>query len=378
MVESAQAKLFGRITMLGVSMVSFASRVGSRKRIENMPIALTIPIILLSFIIMTMVISFPYANAVTENDTKVVEIDVKSPFRGNDGEIKLMGVVHNTGGIPLGVKLGVDVTTTTTTKDATETVVTEETVPYSRVLYPYSVSPFKFSIKSTDPESQTTLTEIGKPYVIDFEKLSTPNYDGLVILNYTNIPNGENAALVGTVKNSGPFELRDVAVYASAHDQNRKQVDSVKSTMIKALEPGQEVAFTAIPDPSSKSQIMYYSCAGVVMNPQMSKLIISDKKVVRYDLEGPVAISDLKYDNASDSMLFGVKHYNPDGGPLTIKVASDEYSGSQNPLSVILDGKDLSLDKTSMNDNGMILTMNIEIPPKEHEVHIRGISNLLS
>jgi len=63
MVESAQAKLFGRVPMLGVSMVSFASRGGSRKRIENMPIALTIPIILLSFIIMTMVISFPYANA---------------------------------------------------------------------------------------------------------------------------------------------------------------------------------------------------------------------------------------------------------------------------------------------------------------------------
>jgi hypothetical protein len=197
-------------------------------------------------------------------------------------------------------------------------------------------------------------------------------------LNYTNIPYGENAALVGTVKNSGPFELRDVAVYASAHDENRKQVDSVESNIIKALEPGQEMAFTAIPDPSSKSQIMYYSCAGVVMNPQMSKLTISDKKVVRYDLEGPVAISDLKYDNASDSMLFGVKHYNPDGGPLTIKVASNEYSGSQNPLSIILDGKELSLDKTTMNDNGMVLTMNIEIPPKEHEVHIRGISNLLS
>jgi hypothetical protein len=375
MVESAQAKLFGRELMVGISMVSFASRGVSRKRIENMPIALTIPIILLSFIIVTTVISFPYANAVTENDTKIVEIDVKSPFRGNDGEIKLMGVVHNTGGIPLEVNLGVDITTT---KDSIETTVTEETVPYSRVLYPYSVSPFKFSVKSTDPESQSTLTGIGKPYIIDFEKQSTPNYDGLVILNYTNIPYGENAALVGTVKNSGPFELRDVAVYASAHDENRKQVDSVKSTTIQSLEPGQEMAFTAIPDPSSKSQIMYYSCAGVDMNPQMSKLIISDKKVVRYDLEGPVAISDLKYDNSSDSMLFGVKHYNPDGGPLTIKVASNEYSGSQNPLSIILDGKDLSLDKTTTNDNGKVLTMNIEIPPKEHEVHINGISNLLS
>jgi hypothetical protein len=366
---------YGPVQALHMSLKSNRKLIHPFRKEENMSVVLVIATILLSSACLIM-LPFPYTDTYADADNSMVEIDAKKPFAGADGNIKLMGVVHNTGGIPLGVKLGVDVTTTT--KDATETTVTEETVPYSRVLYPYSVSPFKFSVKSTDPESQTTLTGIGKPYVIDFEKLSTPNYDGLVILNYTNIPYGENAALVGTVKNSGPFELRDVAVYASAHDQNRKQVDSVESNIIKALEPGQEMAFTAIPDPSSKSQIMYYSCAGVVMNPQMSKLTISDKKVVRYDLEGPVAISDLKYDNASDSMLFGVKHYNPDGGPLTIKVASNEYSGSQNPLSIILDGKELSLDKTTMNDNGMVLTMNIEIPPKEHEVHIRGISNLLS
>ena len=73
------------------------------------------------------------------------------------------------------------------------------------------------------------------------------------------------------------------------------------------------------------------------------------------DIEGPVAIRDLKYDNASDSMLFGVKHYNPDGGPLVIKVASNEYTGSQNPLSIILDGKDLSIDRTTTGDNGKVL-----------------------
>jgi hypothetical protein len=82
-------------------------------------------------------------------------------------------------------------------------------------------------------------------------------------LNYTNIPFGQNAALVGTVKNSGPFELRDVAVYASAYDKTRKQVDSVKSNVIPILEPGKEIAFTAIPDPTSEFQIEYYGCAGV-------------------------------------------------------------------------------------------------------------------
>lgn len=373
MVVTAQTRLFGHVIMVVLSMVSRGSRGLRMNRVENVPIAL---IILLPSAILTIVISYPYVNAITENDGKVVEIDVKSPFRGADGEIKLMGVVHNTGDIPLEVKLGMN--TTRSTGNATERTVMEEAAPYSRVLYPYSVSPFKFSIKPTDPQSQTTLTGIGKPFLVSFEKLSTPSYDGLVILNYTNIPFGEKAALVGTVKNLAPFELRDVAVYASAHDKNREQVDSVKSSIIPVLEPGQEMAFTAIPDPTSESQIEYYSCAGVDMNPQMNKLIIEDNREVRYDLEGPVAIRDLKYDNASDSMLFGVKHYNPDGGPLAIKMASNEYSGSLNPLSIMLDGKDLSIDRTATNDNGKVLTMNIVIPPKEHEIQIIGISNLVS
>ena len=114
------------------------------------------------------------------------------------------------------------------------------------------------------------------------------------------------------------------------------------------------------------------------MNPQMNKLIIDDNKVLRYDFEGPVAIRDLKYDNSSDSMLFGIKHYNPDGGPLVIKMASSEYSGSQYPLSILVDGKDLTIDRTAINDNGKVLTTNIEIPPKEHEIQIMGIHELVS
>jgi len=92
-----------------------------------------------------------------------------------------------------------------------------------------------------------------------------------------------------------------------------------------------------------------------------------------------VAIRDLKYDSASDSMLFGVKHYNPDGGPMAIKVASNyDYSGSQNPLVIMLDGKDLFIENTTTKNDGKVLTMDIVVPPKEHEIQIRGISNLVS
>ena len=192
MCESLQTRLFGQVITVVLSMLS-GSRGPSTNRLGSSSIALIIPIvILLPSAIVTTLISFPYVNAVTDNDTNVVvEIDAKSPFRGADGEIKLMGVVQNTGDIPLEIKLGVYVTTKT--DNAAETTVIEEAIPYSRILYPYSVSPFKFSIKSTDPESQTTLTGIRKPFIINFEKLSTPNYDGLVTLNYTNIPSGDNA-----------------------------------------------------------------------------------------------------------------------------------------------------------------------------------------
>lgn len=168
-------------------------------------------------------------------------------------------------------------------------------------------------------------------------------------------------------------------MYASAHDENRTQIDSVKSNVISVIEPGQEMAFTAIPDLTILSQIKYYSCAGVDMNPQMNKLAIGDNRVGPYDSEGPLAIRDLKYDSASDSMLFGVKHYNPDGGPMAIKVASNyDYSGSQSPLVIMLDGKDLFIGNITTKNDGKVLTMDIVIPPKEHEIQIRGISNLVS
>ena len=158
---------------------------------------------------MTTAISFPYSNAVTENDGKLVEIDVKSPFRGADGEIKLMGVIHNTGDIPLEVKLGVDITTTTTTtSNATETTVMEELLPYSRVLYPFSVSPFKFSIKSTDQKSQTTLIGIGKPFIINLEKL-----------------------IYSKLRRPSNFELHQYSVWTKHRScRNRQKLRSIRTT----------------------------------------------------------------------------------------------------------------------------------------------------
>jgi hypothetical protein len=82
-------------------------------------------------------------------------------------------------------------------------------------------------------------------------------------LDYNNIPAGENAALIGTAKNISPFELHNVTVYASAHDRDMSQIDSVQSNVIPVIEPGQEIAFTAIPDPALN--LKYDTLAALVL-----------------------------------------------------------------------------------------------------------------
>ena len=64
---------------------------------------------------------------------------------------------------------------------------------------------------------------------------------------------------------------------------------------------------------------------------------------------------------------------------MAIKVApNDDYSGSQIPLVIMLDGKDLFIENTTTKNDEKVLTMDIVVPPKEHEIQIRGISNLVS
>jgi hypothetical protein len=43
----------------------------------------------------------------------------------------------------------------------------------------------------------------------------------------------------------------------------------------------------------------------------------------------------------------------------------------------MLDEIDLPIERTATNDNEKVLTMNIVIPPKEHEIQIIGISDLV-
>jgi hypothetical protein len=110
----------------------------------------------------------------------------------------------------------------------------------------------------------------------------------------------------------------------------------------------------------------------------MNKLLVGDNKFLKYDLEGPIAISAFKYNNATDSISFRVKHYNPDGGPMAIKLAYNDKSADLTPLSIILDGKKLPNDSSLAKPDGKVLTLDIVIPPKNHELQIEGIKSLTS
>ena len=70
----------------------------------------------------------------------------------------------------------------------------------------------------------------------------------------------------------------------------------------------------------------------------MTILDIGKGQSISYDINGVVSISDFKYDNAKDSIIFGVKHYNPEGGPMSLKIVKKSGNPSA-VVSVMMDGK---------------------------------------
>jgi hypothetical protein len=184
-----------------------------------------------------------------------------------------------------------------------------------------------------------------------------------------------NKALVGTAQNIGPFDLHDVSVYASVHDRNGIQIDSVMSNVIPLIKPGQEARFIAIPDSTTAPHIYYYSCAGVSLgNALMTALDIGKGQSILYDIVGVVRISDFKYNSANDSIMFGVKHYNPNGGPMSLKLV--ENSGNPAAKSIMMDGKiynnnnNAALIKTT---DPKTVHIDLFIPSGDHTLQIKGI-----
>ena len=277
-------------------------------------------------------------------------------FVDSSGIVNIVGIVNNKGNVPLAITMGLDVT------DRDGRISTMQELPYGKVILPEKGAPFKFKL----PDGMQAK---GQPYVLKAEQVQQSFYNALVF-NYTNMAVGDGKALIGTVRNDGPLEFHNLTVYASAHREDMADVDSVKSNIISVLRPGEQATFEASPDPAVKDSVFYYSCAGFDPNEPISTIKTGDGKFLAYQLETVAKISDFRYDNATDSIAFGIKHYNPAGGPAKLKLP--QLSNNQT-IAVLMDG---SYSGIPVKMDGKTVTINMFIPPGDHDIRIQGVTTV--
>jgi hypothetical protein len=302
------------------------------------------------------------AMATVNGDDNSIKMTKQQSFVDAQGKLNVIGVVDNNGKIPISVTVSLE------TIDKSSGVTRTLTDPtFGNIIYPFTGAPFKFII---DPNQQSVK---GIAFISSIKQIPVPYYN-VIRLDYSNMPaaNSSNKALVGTVQNIGPSDLHGVSVYASVHDRKGIQIDSVKSNVISLLKPGQEARFIALPDFTTAHKIYFYSCAGVSLgNAPMNALDIGNGQSILYDINGVLRISDFKYNTANDSIMFQAKHYNPSGGPMSLKLVKN--SGGSD-VSVMMDG-------TTYNNTGASIKMtdpktvhiDLFIPPGDHTLQIKGI-----
>jgi hypothetical protein len=340
-------------------------------------LVLTVSVVLfvvltLSLLLFLSSIAVNDAAATTANTTTIdnsIKMTKQESFRDSKGHLNIIGVVDNTGNIPVQITVGLNTLDKKDDKSGVTTTTTPSTMTdqtYGRIIYPLTGAPFKFVIA---PNQSVR----GTAFISSIKQVPVPYYN-VLRLNYSSMPTGSEKALVGTAKNIGPFDLHNVSVYASVHDKNGVQIDSVKSNVISLIKPGEEVAFTAIPDSAISPHVLFFSCAGVSLgNAPMTILDIGKGQSISYDIDGVVSISDFKYDNAKDSIIFGVKHYNPQGGPMSLKIVKKSGNPSA-VVSVMMDGKLYNRASVKTSDPKTVL-IDLFIPSGNHDVQVKGIRN---
>ena len=318
------------------------------------------------FVSCLLVLSPSYLFGVFSNASasETIIIPEQHLFKDLNGNMNIAGVVKNNGSIPVHVVVVLNTTTKNlkgdTKTESDQTISTIQNTTYGRIVYPSSSSPFKFVVPSGN-------LVLGKAFIVNVRELAVPLYDNLV-LNYSNVAVGDSRALVGTIKNVGPVDLHDVSVYASVHSNNRTQIDSVKSNLIPVIKSGQELPFSAVPDASVKEAVKYFSCAGVDLDAPMTTLKVDDDESIPYDLQAIAKITSLEYVNITDSISFGVKHYNPDGGDLSLKVP--QLSQNQ---TILVKMDDEIYDDALVEMDGKTIHVDLFVPPGDHKIDIQGV-----
>jgi hypothetical protein len=303
-------------------------------------------------------ISLPHSVFAYDNNS--VKMTDQRSFLDSRGILNVVGVVNNVGRVPVSVTVGLNTSTATFDSSKPPTIYFANEPIYGRIIYPLTGAPFKFVV---NPQQIVT----SKAFIVNVNQVPVPDWN-VLSLDYSNMPVGKDAALVGTAKNIGTFDLHNVSVYASVHSRNGTQIDSVKSNVIPVIRPGQQIAFIAKPDPTAKSGVFYYSCAGFDLDAPITTLNIGNGQFIPYDLRALARVSDFKYDHTTDSIIFGVKYYSTIGGPLTLKIP--QVSEKQS-ISVMMDGT--FYKKASVKMNGKTVSIDFFVPPEDHNIQIKGV-----
>ena len=280
-------------------------------------------------------------------------IILESAFVDAAGSANVVGTVRNFAQNPVEVKIGL--------KTSDGSIL--ETDTFGRVLQPLTDAPFKFTL----PDG---LEASGKPYIMQVSEVEQTQYSTL-LLSYDGMAVGEERAFVGTVKNTGSFEVRNVSVYAAVHSpDHRFQLDSVRSNVIPVIMPGEEREFIAVPDPAIRDSVIYFSCAGLDYDDPITTVKLSDGRLLPYDMRAVAQVSGFKYDDSADSLVFGIRPYSPEGGDVSLQIPQLE---SNHTVSVFVDGV---VHDASVTGDGKTINIDFFVPSGEHEVQVQGVRNI--
>lgn len=290
------------------------------------------------------------ASAHAEDPVKII---AQSSFVDSEGRLNVVGTVRNTGVLPVKATMGLSV------EDESGSRVLQEPT-YGRVIWPLNDSPFKFVVESGT---------VGEPFIMDVQDADAANY-GVIVLNYSSMAAGEERAFVGTVKNTAPYDIHNVSVFASVRSDNATQLDTVRSNVIPVLKAGEEQPFAAKPDPAVRSKVYYYSCAGLDFDDPIPTLDAGDGKFIAYSLNAVAQVSSLRYENTTDSISFGIRPFMPNGGPLSLKIP--QLSQDQT-VTVMLDDEPHA---ASIRGDGKTMYIDFFVPGGDHQVQIQGVRNV--
>jgi hypothetical protein len=325
---------------------------------------------LICFLGLALFSSFLYMSNLAHGLNEDIILKDPGSFLDNSGHNNIIGVIDNNGKFPVDVTVAINVTdksqgipSQASSSGSDETAVRTVTSPtFARIIYPGTGAPFKIVLDNKLVEA------ISPPFVYGVRHVDKINYD-LLKLNYSNMAMGSERALIGTMENTAPFPLYNTTVYASVHDTNKAQIDSVISDQVPVLQPGEKAQFKLIPDAMAMSNAVYYSCAGFSLTAPINTFKTSNGGFIPFDLQALAKIVNLRYDDASKSVVFGIDHYNPDGGFITLKLP--QMSDDQK-LTVIMDG--LPDDDVKMTSDGKTIKIDIFIPPDEHQIEVNGVT----